>query len=70
MLKAIRAWRELEQRELADLVGVARPLLSRIETGVVLPGPDLEKRIKEALGWDEALREMAETSLKVAEGNS
>lgn len=59
MLKAIRAWRGMEQRELATLIGIDRPTLSRVETGLVLPGSDLEERIKKALRWEEALEEMA-----------
>lgn len=59
MVKAIRAWRGMEQRELAPLIGIERSTLSRIETGLVLPGSDLEERIKKALRWEEALEEMA-----------
>ncbi|GAH71808.1 unnamed protein product [marine sediment metagenome] len=60
-LKAIRAWREMSQHDLADRVGVPAPLISRIETGLILPNADLEERITEALDWQEALLEMQET---------
>lgn len=60
-LKAIRAWREISQQDLAEIVGIPAPLISRIETGLILPNADLEERIREALDWQEALLEMQET---------
>lgn len=60
-LKAIRAWREISQQDLAVIVGVPAPLISRIETGLILPNADLEKRIRKALDWQGALLEMQET---------
>ena len=37
MLRAIRGYRDISQEELAELTGIERPILSRIERGAVLP---------------------------------
>lgn len=61
-LKTIRTWRGMFQQELADLVGIPTSLLSRIETGVVLPTASTEELIRKTLRWEEALEELAKTS--------
>lgn len=65
-MKALRQARGLSQVDLADKTGIPNTLLSLIETGKVYPGPDYERRIREALGWDEhaetALAMLAQTA--------
>lgn len=50
-VKTLRAVRGMSQAELAAQIGVAQALLSHIETGRVMPTPELEQRIREALDW-------------------
>ena len=50
-LKTMRAMRNLNQTDLARLAGTSRQFISHIEVGTMLPSPDLEKRLREALGW-------------------
>jgi transcriptional regulator with XRE-family HTH domain len=50
-LRMLRALRNVNQVDLATQVKVHPSLIAKIETEVVMPGPDLEARIKEALGW-------------------
>jgi len=60
-LRAIRAWRGLSQKELAESVGTYSPVLSRIEAEIVLPTEELAAAIKRALKWNEALEEIHPT---------
>lgn len=51
----------MSQAELAEKTGVRRQqTFSEIENGKVLPTSELAERIKQALDWDEALKEMRE----------
>lgn len=43
--------RNLTQAELAELAMTSRVFISHIEVGKMLPSPDLEKRLREALDW-------------------
>lgn len=52
-LKTMRAIRNLSQAELAELAETNRVFISHIEAGKMLPSPDLEKRLREALNWTE-----------------
>lgn len=52
-LKTLRAARGLSQKELAALTGIPNVLISRIETEKLLPGPEWEQKLREALGWDD-----------------
>lgn len=54
-LRAVRGWCDITQQELGERVGVPASVISRIESEIVLPVPDLERKIKEVLGWEEAL---------------
>ena len=46
IMRLIRGW---SQAEFAERLGIDRTTLSRVETGFVMPGPDLRRRITEAL---------------------
>jgi transcriptional regulator with XRE-family HTH domain len=50
-MRAMRAMRDLSQRELAALTGIPNTYLSDLESGKTLPNPDWERRIRQALGW-------------------
>lgn len=50
-LKVMRALRGLSQERLAKLVDTRRVNIIQIEAGELIPGPDLESRIREALDW-------------------
>ena len=51
----------MSQIELAEKTGMHRQqTISEIENEKVLPTPELAERIKRALNWDEALKEMQE----------
>ena len=52
-LKTMRTVRKLTQEQLADKAMTSPAFISHLETGKMLPTPDLEKRLKEALGWGE-----------------
>ena len=52
-LRTIRAARGFTQIELADVAMTTQFFISAIEQGKMLPTPDLEKRLKKALGWTE-----------------
>ena len=51
----------LTQLEVAHLAGVDVAILSRIETGHVLPGPNMEQVLKQVTGWTEALARIVES---------
>lgn len=63
-LRMMRARMNMSQRELSDETQVERSILSRLETGDILPSPDMDRRIRAALGWtpqvDAALDALAE----------
>jgi transcriptional regulator with XRE-family HTH domain len=46
IMRLIRGW---SQSEFAKRLGIDRTTLSRVQTGFVKPGPDLRRRITEAL---------------------
>ena len=50
IMRLIRGW---SQAEFAARLGIDRTTLSRVETGFVIPGPDLRRRIIEALKMPE-----------------
>ena len=52
-LRTMRATRNLTQAELADMAMTSRVFISHLESGKLLPGPDLEKRLRKALNWTE-----------------
>lgn len=52
-LKTMRTIRNLTQAELAELAFTSRPLISLIETGEILPSPDLKARLRKVLDWTE-----------------
>jgi len=49
MLRIMRLIRGWSQSEFAARLGIDRTTLSRVETGFVKPGPELRRRIAEAL---------------------
>ena len=56
MLRNLRLWRSalpISQADLAQQVGVSRPLISALEAGAKPSSPDLVHRIADALGVDE-----------------
>lgn len=50
-IRVMRAARGVSQRELARLAGIAGRELSLIETGKMLPTPELRDKIERALRW-------------------
>jgi len=50
-LKTLRAARGLTQKGLAELASTSHVFISLIERGRLLPSPDLERRLREALRW-------------------
>ena len=52
-LRTLRATRGLTQRQLAEKAVTSRVFISYLETGLMLPTPDLEKRLRKALNWTE-----------------
>ncbi len=52
-LRLMRAYRKVTQTELEQRTGIDQTVLSRLESGEVLPNPATRKRICDALGWDE-----------------
>ena len=65
-MRAMRAIRDISQKELANLTGIPNTYLSDLESGKTLPNSDWERRIREALSWppraDEAFALLAEAS--------
>ena len=68
-LKLLRALRHMSQVELARAAGVAPNCMSYLESGKILPGPEWESRLLDALGYQPEMEPMliALTSLEVAE---
>lgn len=60
--RLLRGW---SQREFAERLGIDRTTLSRLETGFVKPGPDLCRRIAEALNEPETTLFGEDTEAKV-----
>ena len=58
-LRLMRAKAGLSQRDLEELTGINFRDISKIEQGIFLPTPNIERRLREALNWtpevDEAL---------------
>lgn len=52
-LRTLRLTRNLTQAELAEKALTSRVFISYLETGLLLPTPDLEKRLRKALNWTE-----------------
>jgi len=52
-LRTMRAVRNLTQIELADVAMTTQFFISAIESGKMLPSPDLEVRLRKALNWTE-----------------
>jgi len=50
-LRTMRAARNLNQTELADKAMTTQFFISAIEVGKMLPTPDLEARLRQALRW-------------------
>ena len=50
-LRTLRATRNLTQAELAEKALTSRVFISYLETGKMLPSPDLEARLRKALAW-------------------
>lgn len=64
---SLRHYRELtgvNQRTVADLIGIPQPELSLIESGYCLPTPEMAARIADAIGtpetfiWPEDVRDL------------
>jgi transcriptional regulator with XRE-family HTH domain len=67
-LKLLRTLRRMSQIELARAAGVAPTCISYLETGKVLPSPDWERRLLDALGYQPEMEPMlaALASLKAS----
>ena len=52
-LKTMRTQRNLTQAQLADMAFTSQAFVSHIETGKMLPTPDLIARLRTALNWTE-----------------
>lgn len=52
-LRAMRALRDMSQQELAEVLEIDRRQISMLESGVMLPSPQLERQIRGALHWPE-----------------
>jgi len=63
-LRTLRAARGLSQIELSNLAQVDSRFISLMENDKILPNPEWERRLREALGWDEN----AERGLEILEG--
>lgn len=50
-LKTMRFARKLTQAQLADKAVTSQVFISAMETGKMLPSPDLEARLRKALDW-------------------
>ena len=50
-LRTMRTRANLSQRDLEERTGINFRDISKIEQGVFLPTPDIERRIRDALNW-------------------
>jgi transcriptional regulator with XRE-family HTH domain len=68
-LKLLRTLRRMSQIDLAKAAGVAPTCMSYLETGKVLPGPDWQRRLLDALGYQPEMEPMlvALANLKATE---
>jgi transcriptional regulator with XRE-family HTH domain len=71
-LKLLRTLRRMSQIDLAKATGVAPTCISYLETGKILPGPDWERRLLAALGYQPEMEPMLVTlaNLKATEPQS
>ena len=71
LVRTMRTARGMSQQDLAQVVRVDNSILSRIETGLVIPTEPLAAAIRAALAWgpaeDQALAILAGESETVAE---
>jgi len=51
-LRMMRARCNMTQRELSARTGVERSIISRLETGEIMPSPDMDANIRATLGWN------------------
>lgn len=56
-VRVMRAVRQMTQGDLARASAIANFDLSRVETGKMLPSPQMERRIRLALRWPERAEE-------------
>lgn len=52
-LRVMRLVRGLRQAEVEEKAGIPYTYLSRVESGAMLPTPEMEARIRKALDWPE-----------------
>lgn len=57
-LKLLRTLRRMSQVELAKAAGVAPTCMSYLEAGKILPGPEWERRLLDALGYQPEMEPM------------
>lgn len=57
-LKLLRTLRRMNQLELAHAAGVAPTCVSYLETGKILPGPEWERQLLDALGYQPEMEPM------------
>jgi len=57
-LKLLRTLRRMSQIELAKAAGVAPTCISYLETGRILPGPEWERQLLDALGYQPEMEPM------------
>ncbi len=50
-VQVMRTVRAMTQNDLAAAAGINRSIIWQIESGLVIPGPELEQTIKAALRW-------------------
>lgn len=50
-VRVMRLVRNVTQQDLADAGGVNRSVIWQVESGAMLPGPEVEVAIKAALRW-------------------
>ena len=58
MLRLLRTLRHMSQLELAKAAGVAPTCMSYFEAGKILPGPEWEKQLLDALGYQPEMEPM------------
>jgi transcriptional regulator with XRE-family HTH domain len=57
-LKLMRTLRNVNQIELAERTGIGTNFLSALETGKIMPGPEWEAKLLEALGYSNDMEPM------------
>jgi len=53
-MRLMRAYRKVSQEELGQRTDIIQPVLSRLESGQVLPSDTTRKQIRAVLQWGEA----------------